>query len=201
MPFGPFAELNLSLGVDTSSKGERHCEAFATGASVSTGAFAVMLPSTTATTSPTLAVAPGPTRISYRRPPPTACTSTVTLSVSTSKRLSPSRISSPIDLNQARTFPSATVSPSCGMMIVEVIGLSVQNTTHIVDDACGAWQRQIFEMIGCGKRNMRRGDAYNGPVEIPEGLVRHYGGDFRAPSAESRVFFHGEQAARLGDGA
>ena len=135
MPFGPFAGPNLSIGVDTSSNGERHCEVFAAGAAVNSGTFAAMLPSTTATTSPTLAVAPGPTQISDRRPATTDCTSIVTLSVSTSKRLSPSRISSPIDLNQARTFPSATVSPSCGMMIVEVIGLSVQNTTHFVDDA------------------------------------------------------------------
>jgi hypothetical protein len=134
-PFGPLEEPNFSVGVDTSSNGERHCEALAAGASVRTGAFSVMSPPITATTSPTLAVAPTPTRISERRPATIACTSIVTLSVSTSKRLSPSRISSPIDLNQARTFPSATVSPSCGMMIVEVISLSVQNTMHLVDDA------------------------------------------------------------------
>ena len=46
------------------------------------------------------------------------------LSVSTSNRLSPSLISSPTDLNQARILPSVTVSPSCGMMIVEVMGLN-----------------------------------------------------------------------------
>ena len=31
-PFGPFAGPNLSVGVDTSSKGERQGEAFVTGA-------------------------------------------------------------------------------------------------------------------------------------------------------------------------
>src|SRR3984885_7712098 len=55
-------------------------------------------------------------------------------------------------------------------------------------------------MVGCRKRNVRRGNAYNRSVKIPEGLVRDYGGDFRAPSTKSRVFFHSEQAARLGDG-
>ena len=60
MPFGPFAGPNLPVGVDTSSKGERHCEVFAAGASAGTDAFVVMSPSTTATTSPTLAVAPAP---------------------------------------------------------------------------------------------------------------------------------------------
>src|ERR1700722_3266878 len=54
-------------------------------------------------------------------------------------------------------------------------------------------------MVSCRKRNVRRGDADNRPVKIPEGLVRDYRGDFRAPSAKPRVFFYSEQAARLGD--
>ena len=39
-PFGPFADPNLPVGVDTSSKGERQGGAFVTGASAPAGAFA-----------------------------------------------------------------------------------------------------------------------------------------------------------------
>jgi len=50
-------------------------------------------------------------------------------------------------------------------MIVEVIGLFFQNTIHFVNDACGVWQRQVFEMVGCWKWNVRRCD----PDEIHVG--------------------------------
>ena len=67
MPFGPLAGPNLSVGVDTSSKGERHCAAFACGrhpAGAAVASSPVAPPPTTATTSPTFAVTPAPTRIS-----------------------------------------------------------------------------------------------------------------------------------------
>src|SRR5271154_4588307 len=199
MPFGPFAGPNLPIGVDPPPKGERHCEVFAAGAAVSTGAFAVMLPSTTATTSPTLAVAPGPTRISDRRPATIACTSIVTLSVSTSNRSSPSLISSPTDLNQARILPSATVSPSCGMMIVEAIGLSVEHAPDLVDDPGRARYCKVFEMI-CGRQwDVRRGDADDRPIEIPEGFVGDNRCDLRAPATEAGVLFYREEPTGLRD--
>jgi hypothetical protein len=50
-------------------------------------------------------------------------------------------------------------------MIVEVIGLFFQNTMHFVNDACSVWQRQVFEMEGCWKWNVRRCD----PDEIRVG--------------------------------
>ena len=119
----PWRVQSCRVGVDTSSRGERHCRTFV--AEASPGAAAAVAPSpTTATTSPTFAVTPALTRISDSRPATIACTSIVTLSVSTSNRLSPSLISSPTDLNQARILPSVTVSPSCGMMTVEVMGLN-----------------------------------------------------------------------------
>ena len=130
----------------------------------------------------------------FGQPPATiACTSIVTLSVSTSNRLSPSLISSPTDLNQARILPSATVSPSWGMMIVEAIGLPVQHAPHLVGDALRARQRQILEMIGGRQRYVRRGDADDRAVQIPEGFVRDDRRDLRAPTAEPRILFHREQ--------
>src|ERR1700722_11419071 len=156
MPLGPLAFPNLSDGVDTSSKGERHWGTFFAGtpSGADDGAFAAPSPMT-ATTSPTLAVTPGPTRISDSRPPTIACTSIVTLSVSTSNRLSPSLISSPTDLNQARILPSATVSPSWGIMMIEDIGLPVQHAPHRLGDARRARQREILEMIGSRQRYVR----------------------------------------------
>src|SRR5277367_769315 len=186
MPFGPLACPNLSAGVETSSNGERHCAASPAEAPPGAGAFAMPSPMT-ATTSPILAVNPAPTRISDSRPATIACTSIVTLSVSTSKRLSPSLISSPTDLNQARILPSATVSPSWGIMMVEDIGLPVQHASHRLGDARRARQRQILEMIGGRQRDVRGGDADDRAVEIPEGFVGDNGGDFRAPAAEARI--------------
>ena len=56
-------------------------------------------------------------------------------------------------------------------------------------------------MIGGGQGDVRRGDADNWPVEVPEGLIGDNGYDFRAPAAKPWVLFHREQAAGLGDRA
>ena len=88
-PSGPFAGPNLL------ARRRDLLERRAPGRSLRRGGLGSRRPSPcrspmTATTSPTFAVAPGPTRISVSRPATIACTSIVTLSVSTSKRLSPS---------------------------------------------------------------------------------------------------------------
>src|SRR5258707_3268233 len=69
----------------------------------------------TATTAPTGAISPAGTRISASTPVVVDGTSMDTLSVSISNRLSPGLIGSPADLNHCVIFPSATVSPSCGI--------------------------------------------------------------------------------------
>ena len=69
----------------------------------------------TPTMAPTGATSPSGTRISLKMPASVAGTSIETLSVSISNRLSPGFTASPADLNHLVIFPSATVSPSCGM--------------------------------------------------------------------------------------
>ena len=48
---------------------------------------------------------------------------------------------------------------------------------------------------------MRRGDANDGAVEVPERLIRDNRRDLRAPTTKPRIFFDCEQATRFGDGA
>src|SRR5580692_2077631 len=69
----------------------------------------------TATMAPTGATSPAGTRISASTPVVVDGTSIETLSVSISNRLSPGLTGSPADLNHLVIFPSATVSPSCGI--------------------------------------------------------------------------------------
>src|SRR5437588_7673391 len=68
-----------------------------------------------ATTAPTGATSPAPTRISASVPAAIAGTSIDTLSVSISNRLSPGCTASPALTNHFEILPSATVSPSCGI--------------------------------------------------------------------------------------
>ena len=81
----------------------------------SAGWAAAPSPAITATTAPTGATSPTPTRISASVPVVVDGTSIDTLSVSISNRLSPGFTASPADLNHFVTLPSATVSPSCGI--------------------------------------------------------------------------------------
>ena len=100
----PWRDRTAPSGVETSSNGERHGAAFGAAACSASGCGAALAgdsPPITATIAPTFATSPAPTRISFSRPATIAWTSIVTLSVSTSNRLSPSLISSPTDLNQA----------------------------------------------------------------------------------------------------
>ena len=60
---------------------------------------------------------------------------------------------------------------------------------------------KIFEMIGGRQGDVRRGDADDRPIEIPEGLVGDDRGDLRAPTTEPRIFLDREQPTRLGDRA
>ena len=78
----------------------------------------------TPTMAPTGATSPSGTRISLKMPASIAGTSIETLSVSISNRLSPGFTASPADLNHLVIFPSATVSPSCGMRMFMMIFLS-----------------------------------------------------------------------------
>ena len=80
------------------------------------GTLGLVPPPKTATTVPTGTVAPAATRISESTPLSVAWTSIDTLSVSISKRFSPASTRSPTCLNQDAIFPSATVSPSWGMI-------------------------------------------------------------------------------------
>ena len=64
---------------------------------------------------PTGATVPISALIAVSTPAEMAGTSTVTLSVSISQRLSPGATASPTDLNHLVIFPSATVSPSWGI--------------------------------------------------------------------------------------
>ncbi len=70
----------------------------------------------TASFAPTFTVAPSATRISASTPFACAGTSVLTLSVSTSNSTSSAATASPTFLYHLVTVPSATVSPSCGMM-------------------------------------------------------------------------------------
>src|SRR5271169_1994604 len=90
---------------------------FGGGVLAAAGALAAApLPSAmTATTAPTGAISPSGTRISLSTPVVVDGTSIETLSVSISNRLSPGLTGSPADLNHLVIFPSATVSPSCGI--------------------------------------------------------------------------------------
>ena len=72
-------------------------------------------PKITATTAPTLATSPTLKRMSVSVPVVVDGTSIEVLSVSISKRLSPGFTASPAVLNHFVIFPSATVSPSCGI--------------------------------------------------------------------------------------
>src|ERR1700683_995648 len=67
------------------------------------------------TTAPTGATSPAGIRISESTPLVVDGTSIDTLSVSISNRLSPGFTASPAALNHLVIFPSATVSPSCGI--------------------------------------------------------------------------------------
>ena len=82
----------------------------------------------TPTMAPTGATSPSGTRISLRMPASVAGTSIDTLSVSISNRLSPGFTASPADLNHLVIFPSATVSPSCGMRMF--IAISEPSLRH-----------------------------------------------------------------------
>src|SRR5271169_2122858 len=90
---------------------------FGGGVLAAAGALAAApLPSAmTATTAPTGAISPSGTRISLSTPVVVDGTSIETLSVSISNRLSPGLTGSPANLNHLVIFPSATVSPSCGI--------------------------------------------------------------------------------------
>ena len=70
----------------------------------------------TASTVPTSTVSPSATRIADNTPDAWAGISLSTLSVDTSNNGSPLTTSSPGRLNHFATVPSATVSPSCGIL-------------------------------------------------------------------------------------
>src|SRR5262245_23902348 len=70
----------------------------------------------TASRAPTLAVVPSATMISATTPATGEGISVLTLSVSTSNKVSSALIESPTFLYHLVTVPSATVSPSCGMI-------------------------------------------------------------------------------------
>src|SRR3984957_5606873 len=200
---GPLAGPYLSFGVETSSNGLRHGAAFGAAACSASGCGAALAgdsPPITATIAPTFATSPALTLISFNRPETTSWISIVTLSFSTSKTLSPSLIWSPTDLNQAKIFPSATVSPSCGMMTVSDIGLGLQNPEDLVGDARCTGQGEILEVVRCGQGDVRRGDADDRSVEVPEDLVGNDRCDLRAPAAEPWILFHSEEPSCFGDG-
>ena len=85
------------------------------GAGTPVGLCAAPGPKITATTAPTLATSPTLKRMSVSVPAVVDGTSIEVLSVSISKRLSPGFTASPAALNHFVIFPSATVSPSCGI--------------------------------------------------------------------------------------
>ena len=70
-----------------------------------------------ASVAPTLAVTPSATTISATIPATGDGISVLTLSVSTSNSVSSALMASPTFLYHLVTTPSATVSPSCGMMM------------------------------------------------------------------------------------
>ena len=107
------AATGANAGAAVFGTGAADAMRFAAEADVIAGSPAA--PAMMATTAPTAATSPAPTRISVRTPVEVAGTSIDTLSVSISNRLSPGLTASPIDLNQVVILPSATVSPSCGI--------------------------------------------------------------------------------------
>ena len=102
------------------------------------GFACVALPSeTTASTAPTGATVPSPTLMLDSTPAEIAGTSTVTLSVSISQRLSPGAILSPTALNHLTTLPSATVSPSWGIRTSMDLSGSSSATSLVVPGCPG----------------------------------------------------------------
>src|SRR3984885_14070913 len=96
---------------------EAACTAAAAGfpGGVDAAAEAAAPSAITATTAPTGATVPSGTRISLSTPAVVEGTSIETLSVSISNRLSPGFTVVPAATNHLVIFPSATVSPSCGI--------------------------------------------------------------------------------------
>src|SRR5688572_23906009 len=152
----------------------------------------------TASTAPTSTVVPTGTRISVITPAIGAGISIDTLSVSMSRMISSAATVSPAFLCQLATVPSVTVSPSCGIStFIEPLPRLVDELAHAGDDALGRRQLRVFEVVGRRERHVRRRDAHDGPVEIPEQLLGHDRGDFGAPTAEPRVLLDRDEPAGL----
>ena len=59
---------------------------------------------------------------------------------------------------------------------------------------------KVLKMIGRRQRDMRRRDANDRTVEIPETLHPRRSRRSQRPTAKSRILLHREEAARFGDG-
>ena len=59
--------------------------------------------------------------------------------------------------------------------------------------------RRVLERIGGRQRDVRRRDAHDRPVEIPEAFLGDDRGDLGAPAAEPRILFDRHEPARLRD--
>ncbi len=82
-------------------------------------------------------------------------------------------------------------------MMVSAMTLPVHDPADPLDDPIHRGDREIFEMVGGRQRDMRRGDADDRPVEIPERFVRDDRRDLGAPAAQAGIFLDGEEPAVL----
>src|ERR1700680_5069239 len=65
------------------------------------------------------------------------------------------------------------------------------------DDSLDGWHRGVFHGLGSRQWHVRSGDPDDWAVQVVEAFVGDDGSDLRAPAAQTRVLFDGEQVACL----
>src|SRR5439155_10250170 len=92
----------------------------------------------------------------------------------------------------AMCTPAASATSFSRGRLIERARSSEVPANGVRDPGCGRY-RGVLELVCRRKRDVRRGDPDDGPVELVEALLRHDRRDLGPPPAKTRVLLDREQ--------